>query len=145
MFKKTTFRRPNRIRKGTVTPAFTVTALLCIAALSLLAGCSTGDFDSILNPISLSLFVPDVGNNRVLVYDPPFTTGKNASVVLGQGDFGTSTAGTTASTLSVPGAVAVDASRNLYVADKANCRVTQFRPPFTTGMAASLAIGRADL
>src|SRR4051812_31425914 len=82
MFKKMTFGRRNRTRKGTVPPAFAVTALLCIAALSLLAGCSTGDFDSILNPVTHSLFVPDVGNNRVLVYDAPFTTGKNASAVL---------------------------------------------------------------
>src|ERR1039458_4580295 len=33
---------------------------------------------------------------------------------------------------------------NIYVADYENCRVLQFKPPFTTGMAASVVFGEPD-
>ncbi|MGC2638580.1 MAG: hypothetical protein WA294_15465 [Acidobacteriaceae bacterium] len=48
-------------------------------------------------------------------------------------------------TLDLPTAQAVDAAGNLYVADDFNCRVLQFRPPFTTDMSASLVIGQAGM
>jgi len=42
------------------------------------------------------LYVPDFGNNRTLVFAPPFSTGMNANLVLGQGDSVSATPATTA-------------------------------------------------
>jgi DNA-binding beta-propeller fold protein YncE len=71
------------------------------------------------------LFVVDSGNNRVLVYDiSSITNGEAAVNVLGQPDFTTVSAGTTAAKLSAPQGVAYDgASGNMYVADTGNNRV----------------------
>jgi sugar lactone lactonase YvrE len=92
-----------------------------------------------------SLFLADARNSRVLVYSAPFATGQSAIAVLGQTSFTVST-GTPVSAASMvePAGVAVDGAGNLYVSDAANCRVLQFNPPFTTGMAATLAIGQAS-
>jgi hypothetical protein len=90
------------------------------------------------------LSVPDYDNNRVLIYKVPFITGQGADVVLGQADFTTATSGTTASTMDGPSAVAVDRAGNLYVGENVNCRVTQFRPPFSNGMSASVVFGQPD-
>jgi len=46
--------------------------------------------------------------------------------------------------MNEPTDVAVDAEGNLYVSDGPNCRVLQFKPPFTTGMSASLAVGQGS-
>jgi sugar lactone lactonase YvrE len=91
------------------------------------------------------LIVADNKNNRVLIYDPPDTTGQSANVVLGQASLTTGAAGTSASTMSNPTTIAVDSIGNLFVAEDGNCRVTQFKPPFTDGMSATLAIGQPDL
>jgi hypothetical protein len=45
--------------------------------------------------------------------------------------------------MNTPQTMALDGSGNLYVADYNNCRVLQFKPPFTIGMAATLAVGQA--
>jgi sugar lactone lactonase YvrE len=92
-----------------------------------------------------NLFVPDRNNNRVLMYERPYSSGSNAAIVLGQTSFNTSVSGTTDSSMSGPTAYGLDLAGNLYVSDTNNCRVTQFRPPFTDGKAASLVIGKADL
>jgi sugar lactone lactonase YvrE len=89
--------------------------------------------------------VADSENNRILIFDAPFTTDENASVVLGQPDF-TQTqpnqgGGPADNTVASPQGLAVDAAGNLYVADADNCRVLQFRPPFTSNMNASLILG----
>lgn len=93
--------------------------------------------------------VSDTGNNRVLIYAAPVTTGENATIVLGQPDFthngvnqGCSAA---ANTLYAPAGLAIDSAGNLYVSDADNCRVLQFRPPFTTDMSASVVFGQAGL
>jgi sugar lactone lactonase YvrE len=89
--------------------------------------------------------VADQENNRVLIYNTPFSTDESASVVLGQADF---THGTVlpiaANTMDSPFSVAVDSSSNLYVADNGRCRVLQYKPPYTNGMSASAAIGEPD-
>jgi len=129
-----------------------VSAVLLITLAAVLLGC--GDSDAVL-PTRL-LIVADFDNNRVLIYDAPFSTGQSANVVLGQADFTTATAdiapavavgggGPTASTMALPAATAVDSAGNLYVAEDGNCRVTQFKPPFSNGMSASLAFGQPDL
>jgi hypothetical protein len=92
-----------------------------------------------------ALIVTDDGNNRVLIYDAPFGTGQSANVVLGQSNFTTATIGTTASTMNQPSSTAEDNAGNLYVADNVNCRVTQFRPPFSDGMSASVVFGQPNL
>jgi len=92
------------------------------------------------------LYVSDEGNNRVLIFTPPFSTGMAASVVIGQNGFLTKNAPSppTASSLNSPLAVAGDKAGNLYVADLNNSRVLQFRPPFSNGMSASLVLGQKD-
>ena len=90
------------------------------------------------------LWVADWGNNRVLEFDPPFHTGMAASLVLGQSTFTTSSSATTASNLDLPVGPTFDAQGNLWVADEESNRVLEFRPPFTTGMAASLVIGQSN-
>jgi len=91
------------------------------------------------------LAVADATNNRVLIYNSSLTAGESASVVLGQGGFTTMGFGTTATTMDNPAGVAVDASGNIYVVDQLNCRVLQFAKPFTTGMAATVALGQPNL
>lgn len=90
------------------------------------------------------IFVADSGNNRVLEFKPPFTNGMNASVVIGQADFVSSTPGISQSSLSNPAAVAVDGNGNLWVSDRGSNRVLEFAPPFTNGMLASQVIGQAS-
>ena len=92
-----------------------------------------------------SFFAADTRNNRVLVYGAPFATGQSATAVLGQPSFTASPeTPLTAASMVEPAGVAVDSAGNLYVSDAATCRVLQFNPPFTTGMAATFAIGQAS-
>ena len=116
-------------------------------ALLLIAAVLLGGFGRCppSHPPTRFLIVADTDNARVLIYDAPFTIDQKASVVLGQTDLTSSTSGDTATEMGVPVAVAVDASGNLYITDSSNCRVLQFKPPFTTGMAAALAFGQPDL
>jgi NHL repeat-containing protein len=89
-----------------------------------------------------ALWVPDYGGARVTEFLPPFTTGMNASVVLGQSTFSGYLPNTTATGIGTPGACATDAHGNLWVTDDGNSRVLEYLPPFTTGMAASLVVGQ---
>jgi len=91
-----------------------------------------------------NLWVSDLFNNRVLEFKPPFSTGMAASVVIGQADFVSNGAATTASGLSFPTGVAFDSTGNLWVADNGNNRVLQFAPPFSNGMSATLVLGQAN-
>jgi len=92
------------------------------------------------------LYVPDVGNNRVLGYlTAPGTNGAAADFVLGQPD-ATSTASTVSATgMSMPTAVTSDRGI-VYVVEFGNHRVLVFRsPPATTGAAADAALGQPGL
>jgi sugar lactone lactonase YvrE len=113
---------------------------ICAAAM-LLSGAAFAKNSDIY--AKTRVFVPDQGNNRVLIYNDP-TTSAHADVVLGQSSFSTATPGTSATTMSGPSAYAVDENGILYVSDTGNCRVLQFRPPFTDGQAANLVIGAPD-
>jgi hypothetical protein len=90
--------------------------------------------------------VADTFNNRVLIYDGPFSTNQSASVVLGQADFThNAPSAPTINTIYRPTAVAPDSSGNLYVADaNTACRVLEFKPPFTNNMNASVVFGEPD-
>lgn len=97
------------------------------------------------------LFVADVTHCRVLEFQPPFTTGMNASVAIGwpsltytnaPGPFCMVEPDTDpASTLQMPTAVAVDAHGDLWVADSQLAEVLEYVPPFSTGMASSVVLG----
>ena len=79
-----------------------------------------------------NLYVVDYGN-RVLMYQPPFSNGMNASVVIGQANFTSRVAAITQNGLNDPFGAATDSAGNLYVADYGN-RVLMYQPPFSNGM-----------
>jgi sugar lactone lactonase YvrE len=93
------------------------------------------------------LFVVDSSNNRVLSWPsaPAFANSQAADLVIGQGNFTTTTAGAiSAASLNGPRGVVVDAQGNLYVADYTNNRVLEFAAPLSSGMDASRVFGQAD-
>jgi hypothetical protein len=94
-----------------------------------------------------NLYVTDTVNHRVLVYQPPFSIGMDASIVIGQPDFTTSAehATPTAATLTYPQGLTLDEQGNLYVADTENHRVLVYQPPLSNGMEASSVIGQTDM
>lgn len=91
-----------------------------------------------------NLWVVDQENNRVLEFNPPFTTGQSARVVLGQPDFTSSSPATTATGLSQPYGIAIDGSGNVWISDLGNIRVLKFAAPFSNGQAASLVLGQPN-
>jgi hypothetical protein len=99
---------------------------------------------SFAQTISDRIAVSDSSNNRVLIFDRFSRENPNASVVLGQADFthkSPNQGGDPApNTLQQPAGLAKDSLGNLYVADLGNCRILQFKPPFVSGMSASLII-----
>lgn len=122
-----------------------VAATNCNAAASASPG-------SLCAPMALALdmagdlWVTDTGNNRVLEFMPPFSSGMAATLVIGQQDFSDRTiAGVGASTLNAPDGLTFDSDGNLIVADGGNNRVLVFVPPFTTGMSASVVIGQSTM
>ena len=69
------------------------------------------------------LVVADASHDRVLMFPKPFSTGMNASHVLGASDFVTGVGDATATHLSSPGGVAVDPQDRIFVADSGNGRI----------------------
>jgi sugar lactone lactonase YvrE len=92
-----------------------------------------------------NLWVAECTNNRVVEYKTPFSNGMSASIVLGEPDMNTSTGGTSATTLYCPSGMVFDSQGNLWVSDYDNSRIVEYKAPFTSGMAASIALGQADL
>ena len=100
------------------------------------------------------LYVADTNNNRVLAWKNAagFIKGDPADKVIGQRDLFSTSAqgpGTTLSTgLTLPLALAVDKSGNLYVSDTGNNRIIRYPSPLKqTGelLAVDLIIGQASL
>jgi sugar lactone lactonase YvrE len=104
-----------------------------------------------------NVYVADFGNNRVLQYNTPLTTGVTAETVFGQGgnfasdacnydvdDPGGATDSSTANDLCEPKGVAVDGSGNLFVADTTNNRVLKYNAPLATNTTADLVLGQDD-
>jgi uncharacterized protein (TIGR03437 family) len=80
-----------------------------------------------VDPTTGDLYVADSANSRVLRFRDPFANSKvQPDAVYGQPDFNTNSAGTSASSMSKPRAVACDAAGNLWVADTGNNRVLRF-------------------
>ncbi len=86
-----------------------------------------------------TLFVADTGNNRVLVYQSPWSDAV-ADVVLGQSSMGSGGAGSGLNQLRAPEGLFVDGSGALWVADTGNNRILKFTS-ITTGASAAFAIG----
>jgi sugar lactone lactonase YvrE len=86
------------------------------------------------------LWVVDEYRNQTREYVPPFTPDMNATVILGSGN-----PSSAATDEFGPSAIAFDSDGNLFVADADNNRVLEYQPPFSTGMAASVAIGQPSL
>ncbi len=91
-----------------------------------------------------NLWVSDLGNNRVLEFKPPFSSGMSPSLVLGQTGFTSNSAGTTPSQLYYPTNLRFDSSQNLWISDSYNNRVLEFKAPFSNGMSASVALGQSS-
>jgi sugar lactone lactonase YvrE len=134
------------------TPPFSIgmNASFVIGASSFTMGGSGLSASQFLEPGGLSfdsssdLWVTDRGNNRVLEFKPAFSNGMDASLVIGQPDFTSSSLGTAQNSLRLPNDAAIDPHGNLWVADTQNFRVLEFKPPFTNGMNASVVIGQDD-
>ncbi|MFI5352078.1 MAG: choice-of-anchor D domain-containing protein [Candidatus Binatales bacterium] len=92
-----------------------------------------------------NLYVADTGNNRVLEFNAPFSSGtlagQAANLVFGQGSSFTASACTSSAVakapktsvngLCAPTGVALDPIGNLYVADSINNRVLEYNTPLT--------------
>jgi hypothetical protein len=95
-----------------------------------------------------NLWLGDDDNNRVLEFVPPFSTGMNASRVIGQRNFTSSVAGigrTGLNFYNTGSGLAFDASGNLWVGDLNNNRMLEF--PNVSGSVsnrASTVIGQPD-
>jgi len=91
-----------------------------------------------------NLWVADADNSRVLEYTSPFSTGMNATLVLGQSSFTVGTSNITQNGFYLPAGLVFDTSGNILVGDWQNSRALVFAPPFSNGMNASLVLGQAD-
>lgn len=97
-----------------------------------------------------NLYVSDSGRHRLLVYANPLTTDLFADMVLGQANFtsGSQNRGNntiaSATSLWSPFGLAVDAQRNLYVADTGNHRVMGYDIPMPNPKPAINAINPPD-
>ncbi|MGB7124814.1 MAG: NHL repeat-containing protein, partial [Thermoplasmata archaeon] len=111
-----------------------------------LSGVTASNFSA---PLGLALdaqgdlWVADAGNDRVLEFVPPFSTGMSASLVLGQSDFTDDAGALTASGLAYPADIAFT-SGVLWVADADNDRVVGFSAPFSTGEGETYLLGQTS-
>ncbi|MBL8023560.1 MAG: NHL repeat-containing protein, partial [Elusimicrobia bacterium] len=100
------------------------------------------------DPIGKRLFVGDMLNGRIMVYDLSggITNGQNASNVLGQLNFTTAGAGSGQNKFNALRGLAYDPlTHRLYVADYSNNRVLVFNvSTITDGMNASAVLGQPD-
>lgn len=111
----------------------------CIASASNLCYPSDLGFDN-----GGDLWVVDNNNNRVVEYEPPFSAGQSASLVLGQPDFSSKSLGSGAAGLNYPWGIAIDGAGHVWVSDGLNWRVLRFSPPFFNGQAADLVLGHPN-
>ncbi len=89
------------------------------------------------------LVVADRGNSRVLVWNSiPTRNQQPADIVIGQPDFATSSAGTTASKFSLTFGVVLNNGK-LFIVDSGNIRVLIFNSiPTTNGASADVVVGQ---
>ncbi len=102
---------------------------------------SSAAFDS-----SGNLWVSEYENNRVLEFNPPFSTNEVASVVLGQPDMFSSGCATTPTGLCGPVGLTFDPSGNLWISDTNNQRIVEYLSSnLITGDGAANVIGQPDM
>jgi sugar lactone lactonase YvrE len=90
-----------------------------------------------------NLWVSDSGNSRVLEFAAPFTTGMNASRLIGQVSYIYGGPNATQTMLGYPDGLASDGSGNLWVADSGFSRVLEYSDPLTYSAASSSATSSA--
>ena len=96
------------------------------------------------------VYVADSSNHRVLVFNPPFSNGMNASAVFGQASFTACSpnrgGAAGAATLNNPQGVYEDTDGTVYIADTGNNRVLVYTAPFGGGdFVADQVIGQPNL
>jgi sugar lactone lactonase YvrE len=95
-----------------------------------------------------NLWVVEQGNDRVIKFPMVSTLGNGApaTVALGQPNLVTGSSGTSATKMTVPGAIVVDGAGRLWVADTNNNRILRFdnAASLATGAAASGVLGQTD-
>jgi sugar lactone lactonase YvrE len=91
------------------------------------------------------VLVADSGNNRVLGFSGPFTSGQlsTATFVIGQPNLNTATSGRGLSSLNAPLGVTLDFAGNLWVVDTGNNRLVEFIAPFINGKSATFTLGQS--
>lgn len=101
-----------------------------------------------VDPTTGKLFVSDYENRRVLRWSSvdKMINGAAAEAVLGQPDFTSNTGGTSATLMSRPYGIYVDAAGRLWVADLSNARVLRFDNASTipSGSPANKVLGQMD-
>lgn len=109
------------------------------------------DAATMSNPMSATtdgqrLIVSDLGNNRILIYDPiPETSGAPATWVVGQPDFTSNAAGSRKSSLNFPRYAYSDGSR-LLVVDSGNNRILIYdQIPTANGVEADIVLGQEEI
>lgn len=115
-----------------------------------LGGVSASSFN---NPYRLrldlsgNLYVTDINNSRGLIFNTPVEEDQVADAVIGQPNFTTgsaNTGGRTASSISEPCSLGVDAYANLYMADWGNNRVLFYKRPLAEDTVADVVFGQND-
>lgn len=106
------------------------------------------------NPLGIAVdgagnvYVADAGNSRVVRFPKPNfdnpEIAPDADLVLGQPNFFSKNTAATQSTLNQPHGVAITRAGALVVSDRNQHRVLYFPAPFTSGMAATKALGQSS-
>jgi sugar lactone lactonase YvrE len=95
------------------------------------------------DPTNSRLFVSDYNNNRVMMFTS-LTNGAAAAAFIGQPDSSTVSAGTTASKIRSPRALAWDnAGARLFVTESSNNRISVFTGAMATNMSATYVLGQS--
>ena len=117
------------------------------STISIASGTAVPLFAGLAFDTAGSLYVSDVGNNRVLVFPASVlksqTFGPAATLVLGQVNFTSRTAalnGLSSSGFALPSGITLDSKGRLYVGDSLG-RVLVFLPPFVLGSNAARLVG----
>lgn len=122
------------------TGGFSVSGTVCHPSQSNLCKPGALALDS-----SGDLWVADT--HGILEFKPPFSNGMEASIDIGAPSFTSATgcfSAVSQDNICTPNGIAFDGSGNLWVSDSAFNRVLEFKPPFSSGMAASLVIGQSN-
>ncbi|HEX8441671.1 PKD domain-containing protein [Archangium sp.] len=122
----------------------------------LTSGCNSQGVSaaSLCSPSSVAVdsrgrvYVSDSANDRVLLYEPPFTTDTVADKVIGQADFIANScnrglSGPSATTMCDPYGLAVGPAFELFLSDADNHRVLAYVDPWGTDTTADVVFGQA--